>query len=227
MPSEIQARITYTIDTAIDTRISPVAMTVHKEVAALSADQKTSFKLIEGLVRDGGNNTEAKIQKHTQEITLALRNKFNTLSSFNEAYSETIGKIAVQAQKTLESVQNHAVESRAASTTVQGIIADLSARQSQSTMVLRRVLQTGQEAAYSIQRHSSISREQTLSLHQKLDRMNWLMGTVKDRVGALSSAQQSAKLDISNSEIRNAIANIQRNVWLVVSALHVLIRELM
>jgi hypothetical protein len=54
-----------------------------------------------------------------------------------------------------------------------------------------------------------------------------LMGTVKDRMGDLSIAQRSARLSTSNSEIEKAIGNIQQNVWLLVSALHVLIRELM
>lgn len=221
MPSEIQARIAHTIDTAIDTRISPQTLAVHNEVAALSIAQKTLSQLIKGTIRDVGKNMGAEIQKHSQEITLDLRNTFNTLSISHKACAEGIVKIEDQSRTTLEAVQKYSIESRTASTTVQEMISDVSTRQSQSTdIVLRTVLQSGQETAHEIQ-------EQTLSLHQKLDRINWLMGTVKDRMGDLSIAQRFARLSTSNSEIEKAIGNIQQSVWLLVSALHVLIRELM
>jgi hypothetical protein len=228
MPSEIQARIAHTIDTAIDTRISPQTLAIDNEVKAISAAQKTSSKLIEGTIRDVGKSTAAEIQKHSQEITLDLQNKFNTLSISHKACAEGMVKIEDQSWTTLEAVQNYTIESRTASMTVQEMISDLSTRQSQSTdIVLRRVIQTGQETAHAIERHSSASRDQASSLHQKLDRMNWLMVTVKDRMGDLSIAQRSARLSTSNSEIEKAISSIQRSVWLLVSALHVLIRELM
>lgn len=224
MPAEIQARIAHTIDTAVDTRISPQTLAVHNVVTALSTAQKNSSQAIEGTIRSVGKNTEAEIQKHSQKITLNLENKFNTLSISHKACAEGIVKIEDQSHTTFEAVKINT----AASVTVLGSILDLSAHQSQSTdLVLRAVLQTGQETAHAIQKHSSASRQQTSSLHQKLDRMNSLMGTVKDCMGDLSVAQRSASLSASNSEIQGAIGNIYRSVWLLVSALHVLIRELM
>lgn len=228
MPSETQARIAHTIDTTIETRITPLASAVQNEVTALSVAQKTSSTLIEKTIRDVGKNTGAEIQKHSQEITLDLGNKFNTLDISQKTCADSMLKIEDQSRTTLEAVQNYTIESRTASMNVQEMISDLSIRHSQSTdTVLQRVLQNGQQTAQAIQRHSSASREQTSSLHQKLDRMNWLIGTVKDHIGDLSIAQQSAKLSTSKSDIENAIGNIQRSVLLLVSALHVLIRELM
>jgi hypothetical protein len=57
--------------------------------------------------------------------------------------------------------------------------------------------------------------------------MNSLVGTVKDRMTDLSIAQYSASSSTSNLEIQKAIGSIYRSIWLLVSALHVLIRELM
>jgi hypothetical protein len=157
-----------------------------------------------------------------------LETKFNTLHISQKTCADGIVKIEDQSRTTLKAVQNYIIESYTASMNVQEMISDLSIRQSQSTdTVLQRVRQNGQETAQAIQRHSSASREQTSSLQQKLDRMNWLMGTVKDHIGDLSIAQQSARLSTSKSDIENAIRNIQRSVLLLVSALHVLIRELM
>jgi hypothetical protein len=107
------------------------------------------------------------------------------------------------------------------------MISDLSTRQSQSTaLVLQGVLETGQETTRTIQQNSLASREQAFSLHQKLDRIDWLMGAVRIRMDDLSLAQQYARTRTSN-KTQDALGNIQRSVWLLVSALHVLIRELM
>jgi hypothetical protein len=92
---------------------------------------------------------------------------------------------------------------------------------------LKTVQKESQKTASALQKHFSTSQYQTMSLHQKLDRMNWLMGAVKNRMDTLSMGQQSAHSSASSSEIEKAMGNIQRSVWLLVSALHVLIRELM
>jgi hypothetical protein len=217
MPSEIQARIACTIDTTVDNRINPLTLAVHKEVAALSAAQITSSKFIEGMIRDVGKNTEVEILK-----------QFKALSISNKGLAEDIIKIKDHSRMTLETVQNHTIKSHTASVTIQEIISDMSTRQSQSTdMVLRRVLETGRQTANSIEKQNSVLRDEALSLHQKLNRVTWLIGTVKDHMGDLSIAQHSVRLSVSNSEIRAAIGNIQRSVWLLVSALYILIRELM
>jgi hypothetical protein len=228
MPSEIQSRIAHTIDTAVDTRINPLVSAVYKEVAALSASEKASSKLIEGTVRDVGRQNAAEIQKHTQTISVDLENKFNALSISQRSCAERAFKIDDRSRTILEAVQNQAAKSHTDSKIVQEIVLNLSTRQSQSTdIVLRTIRQESQEATRAIQRHSSVSRNHHLSLYKKLDHMNWLMGTVKDHMGSLSITQQSARLSATNSEIEKAIDNLQRSVWLLLSALHVLIRELM
>jgi hypothetical protein len=228
MPSELQARLAHTINTAIDSRINPPTLAVHNEVVALSAAQENSFQLIEGTIRSVGKNTEVEYQKHNQKIALELENKFNTLSISNKSCAKGIGKIKEKTRITFEAVQDHSIESRTASLNIQQRISDLSSCQSQSNdIILRRVLQTGRETVHAIQRQASISGEQISGLHQKLDHMNWLMVSVKGRMGDLSIAEGSSTLSTSNSEIEKAIGNIKRSIWLLVSALYILISELM
>jgi hypothetical protein len=216
LPSEIQARIAHSMDSSVEKRISPLTLAIENKIEAISVVQKTSSNLIEGTIRDLG----AGIKRHSHEIALDLGNKFNTLSLSDKALGESVKRNESQSRIMLEAVQNHTLESRTASVTVQGIISDLSIRQSQSNdMVLRRVLETGGTTEYLIEKNDSVLQEQVSSLHRKLDRMNWLIDTVKE--------QQPAQLSISNPEIRNAIDKIQRSVWMLVSALHILIRELM
>ena len=92
---------------------------------------------------------------------------------------------------------------------------------------LRKGPKTDRIIANAFERQICASEAQNSSMHQKLDRMNWLMGTVKDRVADLSGAEQSAALRTGSPEIGNAIADIHKGVWSLVSALHFLIRELM
>jgi len=228
MPFEIQARIAHTIVTAVDTRINPVTRAVHREVAALAVAEDASSKLIEGAIRDVGKNNIEELQKHSGKMSLDLENKFCTLSTTQEACAGGIVRIEDQSRKILEGAQSQATENRTASKDVQEMISNLSARQSQCTkLVLRGVRQEGQETVLEIRKHTWEFREQALSLHQKVDRMTQLAETVKDRMGNLSIAQQSARLTATNSEIERAIDNIQRSIWLLVSALHILIREVM
>jgi hypothetical protein len=228
MPSEIQARIAHTIDNAVDTRINPMAVAVHREVAALAVVEETSSKLIEGAIRDVGKNNTEELHRHSGKINLDLENKFSTLSITQEICAGGIMRIEDQSRRILEGAQSQAIENRAASKDVQDMISNLSACQSQSTnLVLQRVRQESQETALGIRKHTWVSRKQNLRLHQKLDRLTWLAEIVKDRTSDLSIAQQSARLTTTNSEIEKAIDNIQRGIWLLVYALHTLIRELM
>ncbi len=115
-----------------------------------------------------------------------------------------------------------------ASTDIQGIIADMSPCYTTSTyLILRRFQESNQRTTHEIRTQTSTSREQALSLHQKLDKVNFLMVTVKDHITDLSAAEQYAVMTSSNSEIQKAFENIRKMVWLLISALHVLMRELM
>jgi hypothetical protein len=224
MPAEIQARIAHTIDTAVDTRIHPQTRAVHDAVLALLTAQKNSPQLIEQTIRSAEKNTGALIHNHSKSITLDLENKFNTLSISHTACAEGVVRIEDKSRTTLEAVNSNT----AASVAVLGSISDLASRHSQSTdVILRRALKTEQQTIHAIQKHGSASREQISSLHQKLDCMNSLVGTVKDRMKDLSIAQYSASSSTSNLEIQKAIGSIYRSIWLLVSALHALIRELM
>ena len=226
-PFEIQARIAHTIDTAVDTRISPLTLKVHKEVTALSAAEKASAKYIKESIEDVKKHHTTEIQRHSQIIHVDFEQKFSALSISQQDVTESLSTIQDQSQSILDVVRNQSIESHADSKIVQGQVLDLCTRQSQSTdTILKAVRKEKQKTASALQKHASTSRYQTMSLHQKLDRMNWLMGAVKNRMDNLSMAQQSTHSSASSSEIEKAMRNIQRSVWLLVSALHVLIREL-
>ena len=198
LPSEIQARIAHSIDSDVGNR---VILAIENKLDTLLDIQKASCNLIEGT----SQNLGARFEKNHQDLALDLANKFDILSLSDKAL--------------LEAVQYHGLESRIASQTVRGMISELSTRQSQSTdMVLRRVRETSNKTGYLIDRNNSILREQASSLHQKLDRMSWLTDTVKE--------QQPAQRNISSPELQNAVGNIKQIVWLLVSVLHILIREL-
>lgn len=227
IPAEIQARIAHTIDTAVDIRISPLTLKVHKEVAALAAAEKASSKHIKETIQDVQKDNAAEIQKHSQNITLDLEQKFSTLSASQQPFRESLSAIQDRSQTLLEAVKTQSINIHANSETMKGQVLDLSIRQSQSTnIVLRAVRKENQRTVSALQTHASTSQHQALSLHKKLDRMIWLMGTAKDRMGNLSMVQNSAHPSASNSEIEKAIRNLQQGVWLLVSALHVLMREL-
>jgi len=228
IPFEIQARIAHTIDTAVDTRINPLTLKVYEEVTSLSAAEKASGKHIKESIEDVKKHHTTEIQRHSQIIHLDFEQKFSALSISQQDVTESLSTIQDQSQRFLDVVRNQSIESHADSKIVQRQVLDLCTRQSQSTdTILKTVRKERQKTASTLQKHASISRYETMSLNQKLDRMNWLMGAVKNRIDNLSMAQQSAHPSASSSEIGKAIRNIQRSVWLLVSALHVLIRELM
>jgi hypothetical protein len=201
---------------------------VNEEVTALSAAEKASAKHIKESIEDVKKHNATEIQKHSQIIYLGFEQTFSALSVSQQDVTQSLSTIQDQSRSVLDIVRNQSIESHADSKIVQGQVLDLCTRQSQSTdTILKAVQKESQKTASALQKHASTSRYQTMSLHQRLDRMYWLMGAVKNRINNLSMAQQSAHSSASSSEIEKAIGNIQRSVWLLVSALHVLIRELM
>ncbi len=228
LPSEIQARISQSLDAAFETRISPLALTIRNDVKAISAAQRTSDELICAAIREIGSNTKAEIQKQREETTHNLGDIRNSPSLSQERFTKGMARIEDQSETAVTTLREFGVENRTAAANVQGKLSGLSLQQAQSTDIAsRRVVQMGQETAHEIQRLRSTSQEQTLNLQKKLDRMNWLMVTVKDRMSDLSNAQQSTMPGTASLEIQQAMRNIQRGVWLLASALHILIREFM
>ena len=201
---------------------------VHKEVMSLSAAENASAKHIKESIEDVKKHNATEIQRHSQNIHLDFEQKFSALSISQQDVTESLSKMQDQSQSVLDVVRNESIESHANSKIVQGQVLNLGTRQSQSTdTILKAVQNERQKTASALQKHASTSRYQTMSLHQKLDRMNWLMGAVKNRMDNFSMTQQSAHSSAYSSEVEKAMQNIQRSVWLLVSALHVLVRELM
>jgi hypothetical protein len=72
MPFEIQTRIAYTIDAAIDTRVSLLALKVKKKIKDLLEVNKTSSIVIKERIEDSKRDTSLEIKKGNREITVDL-----------------------------------------------------------------------------------------------------------------------------------------------------------
>jgi hypothetical protein len=169
---------------------------------SLSAAEKASAKPIKESIEDVKKHNATEIQRHSQNIHLDFEQKFSALSISQQDVTESLSSMQDQSQSVLDVARNQSIESHADSKIVQGQVLDLCTRQSQSTdTILKAVQKERQKTATVLQKHASTSRYQTMSLHQKLDRMNWLMGAVKNRIDNSSIALQSTHSSASSSEI--------------------------
>jgi hypothetical protein len=92
MPSEIQSRIAHATEFTLDTRISPLAFAVSKEVAALSS---TSSNIIEGRVRDAENTTgvESESEIESQPFHVRIQKNFDALSVSYTSCADGMAKV--------------------------------------------------------------------------------------------------------------------------------------
>ncbi|PQE31543.1 Ankyrin repeat-containing protein [Rutstroemia sp. NJR-2017a WRK4] len=220
MPSEIQARIADMIDAAVERRINHLTLNVQNEVMALSVAEKASSKQFEEALRDVGRQNTTEIQTQSQNFSLDLEKKFQNLSTYQQTLTARLSTIEDQSRTVLDTLRTHSIESHQEFRVIQEKVSNLSSRQSQSVNMSKN-------ARSALRRHNSLSQPQALTLHKKFNHAICLMGTLKKRMVDFSGAQQPTSLGVSNSEIREAIGSLQRSVCLLVSALHVLIRELL
>ncbi len=187
-----------------------MTLKVHEEILALSAAEKASAKHIKETIEDVKKHNATAIQKHNQMINMDFEQKFSALSISQQDVTESLSTIQDQSQSALNVVRNQSIESHADSKIIRGQVLDLCTLQSQSTdTILNAVQKESQKTANSLQKHASTSRYQTMSLHQKLDRMGWLMGAVKNRMDNLSMAHhQSGLSSASSSEVEKSMRNI-------------------
>jgi hypothetical protein len=94
-------------------------------------------------------------------------------------------------------------------------------------LVVRNVRQTGQDTANAIRMQAFEGRAQSLGLYKKLDQVDASIGAIRNSLQDLSRAQINVDPDMSKSDVKRALQNILDSIWLLLSSLHLLIRELM
>jgi hypothetical protein len=119
MPLEIQARISQTIDGAIDTRIRPLITAVNDDVAAFSVSQANSTELVQSILNVG---KETRIKG--QEAIASMGNKLDTVITSQKTHTERIvhtvrdqsqailGTIINEVQQTGKSFHNYSDQAR-------------------------------------------------------------------------------------------------------------------
>ncbi len=104
---------------------------------------------------------------------------------------------------------------------------DISVAHSTSTdLVLLNIQGMGQDAAKAIRIQTLESRAQSSSLQQKLDQVDASIGAIRSSLQYLSSAQQNLYPHMANYGVKGAVRNILDSIWLLLSSLQLLIREL-
>jgi hypothetical protein len=108
-----------------------------------------------------------------------------------------------------------------------GQLDNLSASQSTSTdLVIRNIQQSQLYTGKLIHVQALEGRAQCSSLHRKLDQVEASLGAMRDSLVDLSTIQSNTNPSLCDSETERAARNILDSIWLLLSSLQLLIREL-
>jgi hypothetical protein len=205
MPGDIQDRISHAIDMAIDTRIMPATTLLDNKIEALSSAQAASADRINQTIQDVQISTAARMHANEMEDrkdTTRLENRLDLVISSQRA-------------------------SAYATTDINTKLEDLSVAHSASTdLVIQNTRQTGQATAKAIHIQGVEGRAQSSSLHKKLEQVDASIGAIRNSLQDLSSAQLNVDTNMSKPEVERALQNTLSSIWLLLSSLHVSIREL-
>jgi hypothetical protein len=110
---------------------------------------------------------------------------------------------------------------------VDGKIEALSAAQVSSVDTITRTVQEiGRTTTEAIHRKMLEDRAQSLSLRKKLERVGTSISTIEGSLQGLSTTRLELNRSIPKPGIEQAAQNILSSIWLLLSSLHLLIREL-
>jgi hypothetical protein len=110
---------------------------------------------------------------------------------------------------------------------VDGKIEALSAAQVSSVDTITRTVQEiGRTTTEAIHRKMLEDRAQSLSLRMKLERVGTSISTIEGFLQGLSTTRLESNRSIPKPGIEQAAQNILSSIWLPLSSLHLLIREL-
>ncbi|PMD14458.1 hypothetical protein NA56DRAFT_664780 [Hyaloscypha hepaticicola] len=205
MPQDVLDQMSHTIDSSIDTRMVPQTALLNQRIGALLEAQIASVDTITRSVREIGRSTAEAIDAKRLEDR------------------EAAAKLESRLERLLISQQN----SSNGRTGPYPNLPNIPMAQSASTdLVSRGSTRASAEPSDVVRKHSFGERGQPSSLRRRLDGVRTSMGAIERSMGDLSVASTILNSDTANSEIERAARNILGSVWLLLSSLQLLIREL-
>jgi BMFP domain-containing protein YqiC len=201
MPQNIVDQISHTIDT----KIVPETAVVHRKIEALSKAQVSSLDTITRSVQEIARTTAEAIERkrlENLETTSKLECHLERLLISQETFSDTETNLCAK----LENIHIP--------------------RPTSIEMIIPRSQGANTETSHLLRSHPFGDRSQSSSLRKKLDRVGSSIGAVGNSLEYLSTFGVKLDADISQSEIKRAVQNIIGSIWMLLSSLQLLIREL-
>lgn len=207
MPAEIQDRIVGALDQAVDTKIIPSSIVMQKKLEEISSTQAASTETISRTIQETANSTIATMN------TLAV-----------EGYA-SISKLELGIGEVLQG-QRRSAESSSA---IHKALNDLAiAGSSSSMLIVRRLKQQEWNTTDAIWGHSLETQAQSSSLHRKLNEVDDSIGAVKDALELISkSSHTTESVGTSKANLEIAVRNMLSGIWLLISSLQSLMREIL
>jgi hypothetical protein len=206
MPQDVLDQMSHTIDSSIDARMIPQTALVNHRIEALLEAQIASVNTITRCVQEIGRSTaEALDEKRLEDRAAAakLESRLERLLISRQNFSN--GRTDLFANRP-----------------------DMPMAQPTSTdLVSRCSTRASADASDIFHKHSFEDRTQSSSLRRTLDEARTSMGAIERCRGGISLASTILSSDTAKSEIKIAARNILDSVWLLLSSLQLLIRELL
>ncbi|KAF4633396.1 hypothetical protein G7Y89_g4717 [Cudoniella acicularis] len=205
MPNHIQDRISHIINTVIDTKITPATTLVDNKLGTLLAAQASATNTITQNLDDIERSTREALHAKVlegREVMVSLESKVEQVLISQETSAEVTKNLHTNFE-------------------------DLCISQSTSNdVILRCARQSGHDMAKAVHMQSLDVRAQSSSLHRKLDQVDTSIGAIRDSLQDLFGAKLNLNPDMSKSDVERAVSNILGSIWLLLSSLQLLIREL-
>ena len=205
MPQDVLDQMSHTIDSSIDTRVVPQTALVNHRIETLLEAQIASVDTITRNVQEIGRSTaEAIYEKRLEDREAAAK------------LESRLERLLISHQ----SFPNGRTDRYANPPEI------LMAQSASTDLVSRGSTRACADASNDFGEHSSGDRAQSSSLRRKLDGVGTSMGAIERSLGDLSVANTILSSDTDKSEIKRAARNILSSVFLLLSSLQLLIREL-
>lgn len=205
--------MSHTLELAINTNVRPLANGIETKINFLSTSNAENTKDIINLVKSCHNI--ASLESNTRGLEIQeIRNTLHSrLDTTIKVQKEGHSHIA-QSLDMLKS-QN---------TKLQGDIDEISKQQIKATDLVLRKLSSSEEA---IQQNISAEQYGSSKLHHKLVQVDTSIQAIQGSLQVLSHVGQHRISKVSDTGIEKALQGILGSIWLLVSSLQVLIREIL
>jgi hypothetical protein len=201
MPQDVLDQMSHTIDSSIDARIVPQTALVNHRIETLLASVDTIKRSVQEI---GRSTAEAIYETRLEE-------------------REAAAKVESRLERLLISHQRFSN----GRTDRYANLPEIHMAQLASTdLVSRGSTRASADASNDFGEHSFGDRAELSSLRRKIDGVGTSMGAIERSLGDLSVASTILSSDTAKSEITRAARNILSSVWLLLSSLQLLVREL-